>query len=75
MLAVCPIPSEKGGCVAPNHKRSHPWNVHQWYLPLGNWSILPWVAVGDCVMLGRSLNPFEEKKLLDFASRKEIWRQ
>lgn len=61
MLAVCPIPSEKGGCVAPSHKRLHPWNVHQWYLPLGNWSILlrgqsqgtVWCQVGLSILLKR----------------------
>ena len=34
-----------------------------------------WGDAEDCVMLGESLNPFEEKRLLDFASRKELWRQ
>lgn len=44
--------------------------------PLGELELSPlWGVVEDCVMLGGSLNPFEEKRLLDFASRKELWRQ
>lgn len=44
--------------------------------PLGELEHSPsWVVTGDCVVLGGSLNPFEEKKLLGFASRKELWRQ